>query len=338
MKKILCTVSIFGIISSTIAQNRIVLLEQFTNSSCPPCATASPLIYNFADANPIKTTVVAYHTSFPYPNDSMNIENPTESAARVSFYGVSGTPTVVMDGNAYQGSAGTFASTIGTRIDNRLMIAQKYTIVKNSLTRIGNQLNGQIVLTSGSASNLGENLKVQAVAVEKSVLKNSYLASPGNNSETDYGYVMRKMIPNASGTTLQHTTNGQSDTLNFSIPLLHIKNYLELKLVVFIQNTATKEVYNAALFTPTVAFLGIDSKESAIEFDLFPNPSNGTFNVQNVQNLTKIEILDLSGKIVFSQEISENVTEVNTKLSTGMYMLKASGSNGFKSQRIQIQN
>jgi thiol-disulfide isomerase/thioredoxin len=336
MKKLIFTLSIFGIFSSYIAQNRIVLLEQFTNSSCPPCATSSPLIYNFADYNPLKTTVVAYHTSFPYPNDSMNFENPTESAARVSFYGISGTPTTVMDGNAYQGSAGTFASTIGSRIDNRIMVAERYSIVKNSLVRIGNQLNGQVILTSSWPSNLGENIKVHAIAVEQNVLKSSYLASPGNNSETEYGYVMRKMIPNASGTTLLHTANGQSDTLNFSIPLMHVKNYAELKLVVFVQNTLTKEVYNAALFVPTVAFLGLKNDALTNDIKVFPNPSNGTFKVQNIENSDKIEVLELSGKVVFSKEISDDLTEIDTQLNSGMYILKVFGSNGVKSQLIQI--
>jgi Outer membrane protein Omp28/Secretion system C-terminal sorting domain len=334
MKKFLIIFSVFGI-GTLNAQNRIVLLEQFTNSSCPSCAGPSPLIYNFADGNPLKTAVVAYHTSFPYPNDSMNIENATESAARVSYYSISGTPTVVMDGNAYQGSAGTFASSIGTRIDNRRMVAERYTIVKQSLVRIGNQLTGQIIFTSSAAANLGENLKIQAVVVEQNVLKSSYLASPGNNSETEYGYVMRKMIPSPAGTAITNTTNGESDTLNFSINLLHIKNYSELRLVAFVQNSSTKEVYNAMMFSPTVAFL--DLKENAgNEFAVYPNPSTGKFTIASSVANAKVELFDIAGNLVYVKTIENEIGEIDSKLTSGMYILKITSASFVKSTRIQI--
>lgn len=77
---------------------------------------------------------------------------------------------------------------------------------------------------------------------------------------------------------------------------------------------------------------------NGMELKAFPNPSNGTFNLSIagfVGDKVSIRILDLSGRIVYSGTAANNgLIELNTGLSTGLYMLQAS-SNG-KSGTIKL--
>lgn len=126
MKKTIIQFSIFLMTSSlSFAQQRIVLLEQFTNSGCPPCASSTPTVLNYVDTSPNDVVAIAYHTSFPY-NDSMYFENPVQSNTRTSLYGVSGVPHTVIDGNYYSNGSPAFISVMSSTINARKAMPAQY--------------------------------------------------------------------------------------------------------------------------------------------------------------------------------------------------------------------
>ncbi|WP_317896713.1 T9SS type A sorting domain-containing protein [Aurantibacillus circumpalustris] len=57
---------------------------------------------------------------------------------------------------------------------------------------------------------------------------------------------------------------------------------------------------------------------------VYPNPNNGLFTVESKQiSSGTIEIMDLSGKIIFTETIKSNATEVNmSAFATGIYFVK----------------
>lgn len=81
---------------------RFVLIEHFTQASCAPCAQQNPFLQAVLDANRGSVHHIAYHTSWPGV-DPMNAYNPTEVAARVSYYGVNAVPDCLMEGDLYHG-------------------------------------------------------------------------------------------------------------------------------------------------------------------------------------------------------------------------------------------
>ena len=327
------------IVSSTFAQTRIVLVEQFTNSGCPPCAASSPSVFNYVDSNPSDVVAIAYHTSFPY-NDSMYFENPAESNARVAVYGVSGVPYSVVDGNYYSNSSGAFVSVMSSTINARKAVSPKYDIQALSFDLTGSLLTGSFKFISLDGANSSDNLIAHIAVIEKNVLKSSYSASPGANSETEYGYVMRKMIPNSSGTVLVNKTLSGSDTINLNWTLNKIKDINELKLVAFVQNTTTKEVYQAQLFTPQLNSVGITESTNSNIFNavLYPNPSTGNVSISlaREQFISKMEIVNQLGELVYSKSIDASVNTINTELnlSNGIYYVKLLNKSGSSIQKL----
>jgi hypothetical protein len=342
MKNTILTFAVVLSISPTvIAQSRVVLIEQFSNSSCPPCGAVSPAVYAFANNNQPDVAVIAYHTAFPYNNDSMYFENPTEATQRVNYYSVSGVPNSILDGNVYNGSTNPFVTNISTLVSNRLNVAPRYGIIASNLVLSGNQLSGKVKFTSLSNMNVSENLIAHIVVIEKNVLKSSYAASPGANSETEYGYVMRKMIPNGSGTILLSTALNGSDSVPFIWTLNTIKNKAELRVVAFVQNASTKEVHQAQLFGVSQAPVGLTENATSLHNTLiYPNPSTGEFSIsfKTLQHIKSLTIFDPLGKILFSENLSPAthfITRV-VNLNPGAYYVKTETSTGSEIQKLLI--
>jgi len=80
------------------------------------------------------------------------------------------------------------------------------------------------------------------------------------------------------------------------------------------------------------------------EFKVFPNPSNGQFNVEfKSQNTSEVEIVifDLMGRIVFKEKYSTNATSFKERvniqnISSGIYVLQVKRGNEISSQKIHI--
>lgn len=313
-----------------VAQSRVVLIEQFTNSGCPPCAASSPPVFSFTDTTSDVVTV-AYHTAFPY-SDSMYFENPLESDARVAYYGVAGVPYSIVDGNYYQGATSVFLQSIVSTVNSRQAIQPDYEIDMLSLNLLSNQLEGAFKFTSTSASTSLDSLMAHIVVIEKNVLKNSYAASPGANSETEYGYVMRKMLPDADGTELINKSINGMDTINISWHLEHIKDINEVKIVAFVQNLSTREIYQARWFSPTLIPTGIvKEQKEGVRAVLYPNPAKNKLNIEfsQEQYIHSIQIFDRTGSLVHTYPVNSTISfytqELN--LNDGIYQVKASGNN-----------
>ena len=338
-KKNITTACMFLIITlSNIAQNRVVLLEQFTNSGCYICANYSPAIFDYVDNNTADVVAIAYHTAFPY-NDSMYHENTIESDARVSYYGVAGVPYSIVDGSYYENASSAFLPQITTIINTRKVEAPLYNIMASNTVLNNGMLNGEFVFTSNTSSNTTDSLVAYIVLVEKNVLKSAYAASPGNNTETEYGYVMRKMLPNSNGTVLINKLINESDTISFSTLLSNVKKLEELRIVAFVQNVSTKEVYNAFLSNPQITNVNDVSKAKSV-FKIYPNPLSSSFTIDGENNeiIKSITISNLYGEIV-SQHVPNDArssTSLNVNISPGAYLMEVAGSKTKFIERIII--
>lgn len=322
------------------AQQRIVLTEQFTNSGCPPCASNTPTVLQYVTNNPATNVAVAYHTSFPY-NDSMYFENPAESNARVNVYGVFSVPNTVVDGNQYNGSTAGFIPGMNAAYTSRAAVASPYTITTSGTQITGNTLQGSFTFTSLQNSNAADSLVAHIVVIEQSVQKSAYLASPGANSETVYHYVMRKMLPGSSGTVLQNRQLNGMDVINFSWNLQHIKSIAEVRVVAFVQNTNTLEIYQAAMSDPN-DITGIAPAEKKDDFKMHPVPAHDVVVAATGQPFTgTVSVTDLLGRIAPVTPLAvENATTVTIPLhglTPGVYMVNFRNDNGTVVRKIIVE-
>ena len=224
------------------AQRR-VMVESFTQASCPPCASQNPGFNQLVFNNWDKVVLLKYQTSWP-GYDPMNEQNPTEVAARVSYYGVTGVPNVHIDGTL---DAGTSGSVTVSQINNAYNVS---TPLEMELTH---QLSANLdsIFIQGVVRNISDtefgpaNTVLHVAIMEQELI---FPEPPGSTNELDFYSVMRKMLPNANGTAMAPIAAGDSLVFAFSVPLPdYIYNYAQVGAVAFVQTNGSKQIHQAAV-------------------------------------------------------------------------------------------
>lgn len=243
MKQLLPALLLLLLPALTNAQAvRRVMVESFTQASCGPCAAQNPAFGTLLQSNGANVVLLKYQTSWP-GYDPMNLQNPTEVATRVTYYGTTGVPNVRLDGVQ---NAGTSGSVTQAMLTNRL----------NQSTPIDMRLDHQLsadydsIFIQCTVKNLGTTefnpggVVLHTAITEKQIL---FPTAPGSNGELDFKSVMRKMLPNASGAALTAIPAGDSVTISYAVALpSYIYNYARIGVVAFVQKTSDKQVYQAA--------------------------------------------------------------------------------------------
>jgi hypothetical protein len=149
-----------------------------------------------------------------------------------------------------------------------------------------------------------------------------------SNGETEFHDVMKKMIPNASGTTVPALVNGvnQSFQKEFTFPggyvlppsaddggatylgidptVEHsVEDFDNLKVALFLQNQTTKEVYQAAWATKVV---GVDEPKDIAGIKTYPNPANDHSTVELTLHeaaSVSVSVFDMVGKEVYASNL-----------------------------------
>ncbi len=106
--------------------------------------------------------------------------------------------------------------------------------------------------------------------------------------------------------------------------------------------------YNS-MYVIKVDSMGLGNYTSPVEeyefpindFTIYPNPADSYFIVESSNNKSDNEILvfDISGKIVFQTQTSDNQTTINTEyLPSGLYIVKAISNGDVRTNKIIINH
>jgi hypothetical protein len=81
---------------------------------------------------------------------------------------------------------------------------------------------------------------------------------------------------------------------------------------------------------------GIFDNNNVFSYKMYPNPVNNTLNLENVSDVNRIEIYDITGKLAkfVELEMNSNITIDLSDLNTGVYILKASTEKGIQSNKF----
>lgn len=248
MKKFFTLFTLILIVSFAMAQTksqRLVLVEEFTNASCGPCAAYNPGFNAILQSPGIAEKVVAikYQTNWPGA-DPMNAQTQSDVGPRVTYYGVTGVPNAVMDGNKWQNNPASFTAALVTNEDT---VSSPYTMsVNHHLSVNYDSIYISVIITATDV--VTGNLVLQTAIVEDVI---DFASAPGTNGEKEFYNVMRKMLPNYNGTALPGTwTIGDADTITFALKLpAYIYNLDQVSIVAWVQDNTTKNVKQAG-FSP----------------------------------------------------------------------------------------
>jgi archaellum component FlaF (FlaF/FlaG flagellin family) len=86
------------------------------------------------------------------------------------------------------------------------------------------------------------NVKLYVGVIEREI---HYNTPPGSNGERDFYSVMKKLLPSASGTSIGDVEADSYFAYTFSWELANVYNNDQLDAIAWLQNTNTKEVYQA---------------------------------------------------------------------------------------------
>lgn len=254
MKKALLT-TFLGLttgLGAIYAQQRIVLLEHFTQASCGPCASQNPALNALLDNNLTKVVAIKYQTSWP-GTDPMNAANPSDVASRVSYYNVTGVPNSVMEGNFYNGSpSGVNQTKINQRynVPAGINLKVNYSIIDNA-----DPINDSMVVTGKlfATQELATGHVLHLACIERII---EFASAPGSNGEKKFESVMKKMLPSASGTVIPAMAVGDSMEVSYKWSLKRANgtdayyNLGQAAAVGFVQNTSTKAILQAGYDEP----------------------------------------------------------------------------------------
>lgn len=222
-------------------QRQNVLLEEWTNASCAPCASNNPTIDAFIESNFETIVPIKYHVWWPGQNDPMYLYNVPENTARTNYYGVSGVPNVIMGGVTNPVYPYTTPGSLQDAYDIQMNSATPLELYVTDTRITGDSIKADIQLTVHSPLLAGD-YYLRVMAVERLI---HYSSPPGNNGETDFYDVFRKAYPDIIGTSIP-TTPG---TYNFSFTY-HIDMGVWVDSLIytaaFVQDDVSKKVWCSA--------------------------------------------------------------------------------------------
>jgi hypothetical protein len=154
---------------------------------------------------------------------------------------------------------------------------------------------------------------MHAVVIEKLTTQNV-----ATNGETSFKHVMMKMVPNASGTTINFTAGTPvSGQVTASLDETFIEEMEDLEVIVFIQNPTTKEIMQSFKATD---FLSVN-QNTIKQTKIYPNPAQNVIRLSNI-DLSDIVITDVTGKTVVSMKNVTDSSEINVSdLVSGVYFV-----------------
>jgi hypothetical protein len=186
MKKIYMLLAASGFAMGAYAQTqRMVLAEEFTQASCPPCAAQNPAFNSLLQANPTKVVAIKYQTNWPGV-DPMNVQTQSDVGTRVTYYNCTGVPYAPLDGSETPVSspnyAGAPANWTQSIINTGYAVPAPFALsVSHTMSTDFDSAFVTVVVTAAEAYTSTGALKLQLGMTEKTV---NFSTPPGTNGET----------------------------------------------------------------------------------------------------------------------------------------------------------
>ncbi len=302
---------------ATQSTQNLPLFEEFTSSTCSPCAGFNSGTFNpFMDAHPDDIAVIKYQMSWPAPGDPYYTE---EGGVRRGYYGVNFVPDL------YTGGAQTATNTGGVNAAFDTESARAAFFDMSSTLEIDGD---NAIVNVSITPFISVNMTVHIAVLERETLNNT-----GNNGETSFEHVMMKMLPDAGGTLVSFEVGTDTNILeSYDMSSTNVEEMDDLLVVVLIQDDTTRQIMQS-----TFAYgepLGLDDNYLQ-NVSFYPNPSNGYITIETDREL-QITIHDILGKKVYSKTGINTETLNLTYLNSGMYLVNMTDGTNQTTKKLII--
>lgn len=300
---------------------RMMLVEEFTNVGCVPCAMQNPAFDALLDANADRVVAIKYHPNWPSATDPMYPFDAEGNDARTTYYNVTVVPSAIIDGNRYYSVPSGVTQDM---IDQLLAIPPRFEM---QLSVVADTLVPKLkVIVDGHAltSIIGD-VRLLVALVENEV---HYEFSPGSNGEKDFYHVLHQFLTEPIGLGLDSMDSSQQFAYEFDYNLPQNQSFNNLSVVAWVQNYNTKEVYQACKSSVVATSIEETAQEDVL---VYPNPTESIVNI--VGDGQKVAIYNMVGQCVFESE-GGDVFSVDMKpYGSGIYVVKI----GNKTRKIVVK-
>ncbi|HZY79973.1 MAG TPA: T9SS type A sorting domain-containing protein, partial [Cyclobacteriaceae bacterium] len=325
-------------------KKRNVLVEHFTSSDGGSVIADGWINGLFQDQVDRRVTYggqsdffdIQYHIKSATP-DPLNADNEIDPATRAVYMSVSGPPTTIMDGLRTPPFDGTYLRINKIEVDRRALADPQFLMSLDTVaidpatnTLVSNKIKPVITMTAQQAFTSPLLLNV-ALVEDVGAQKN----------------VLRKLLFGPDGLTITNSiAKGEIVTRDKGIIEINapIKNPNGLKMIAFVQDKVTREIYQATVLKAPYKiggdYVGLDeqpSEEAVLNnsVDIYPNPANGKFYFRIPDSMTgdnyKWKLSDQRGVIVrdgnFGQAVGGQIEVDVTPFASGMYIIVIEGPN-----------
>lgn len=309
---------------ASTSKPRKALIEEWTSSTCVPCAnlntTFDPLLNGNTPNTGGNLNVIKYQVNWPSPGNDPSY-NP-HCLARRMHYDVNAAPTAIINGTSEMQNFDQ------AEIDAAVAVPA-FADITATLSANGTTSTAAPVTVVATAS-ITPYVTISAnspLRVYQAILQQEYRYNSATTTQKEYHHVMRRMTANGWGTPV-NVTDGTTFTVNFThnasaanvdpTPAQGSYNswttstmtahQIMYEYVVFVQDTISNDVLQSASWTasvtvPPINTTGIAKQSQEQSLSIYPNPAKDyAVLVLNSASAVKAEvsIYDITGKQVYA--------------------------------------
>jgi hypothetical protein len=295
-----------------VTEQRQVLVEEFTSSTCPPCASFNAVFTPLLAANSPNTAtgkvnVVKYQMDWPAPGSDPNYNQDGET--RRAYYSVNGVPNPFMDAVDGASTQAEIDALYQIPALVELEGAWNYTGTTATVT----------VIVKPKANLTGDN-RLRIAVIEEEILVSDFPGYPVTNGETEFSHVMRKMLPDADGISLgnltmnNNTTHTETHTFTIGSVTQNSSNIWysmnKLQVVAWVQDDVNNGVLQSASLP--MGNIGLNEfTDIANTLRIYPNPA-----VTQATVLIDLKI-DADVNITFTNAMGQQVMNTSFNMFAG---------------------
>ncbi|NOU17493.1 MAG: T9SS type A sorting domain-containing protein [Bacteroidales bacterium] len=296
-------------------RQQLVLDEYFTNSTVSADTSINNYIKQIEKFKKEDIIPIHYHTGNPIGDVLFNYYSAGPSS-RLFYYGVSQVPYIFTNG---------ITSSELVDASSKLKYEKSIDVetLKDPMISIGlNVTSSNVSLELKALKDLtGDNLVLYCAIVKDSIL----------DGNVYYYNVLRKFIPNPGGILISTSDWVSGQTISQSIPV-NIDNssseFINARVVVFVQNSTTLQVYQAASFKLS-ALTGDHPIDISNLVDIYPNPVNDYLIIESETSIDRLMIFDIAGRVVGNYTPAQTRYSVPVQnMESGIYIIKGNIKKG----------
>ena len=347
-------------------RTKVVVVEEFSTEIMSDARVLHETITRYMDGQDDSGEEDAYasqddalritYYGFPRDNpgnrsDRLYQVNPEDVNARQVYYGTLDVPTAILEGDFTRNSMSetqdasrppwslnTLNRSALERPKASVSIREPDVVEENITITV------DVALTDeGVAQEISGQHRLHIAIIERNVE-----ISGAPSGQTQFRNVLRKMLPNAAGTSV--VFNGTSEPVEVSVSWRLFSTYLshgrtpeevQLSVIAFIQNTADKLIYQAAISDISVQrILQLGAEDNALEARLlvYPNPSSKYLQVDFAAPQAGLswQIVDDTGRQLRRDQVLDPTQRLQIgveDLKAGIYTLLLETAGGHRTSR-----